>query len=70
MSKGNREGAAPREAPSVTPTEPAGRRTEQAGSVAREQRWDPQQPRDYPDPIDDALDDTFPASDPPAWMGR
>lgn len=29
-----------------------------------------QQPRTYPDPVDDTLDDTFPASDPPSWSGR
>lgn len=28
------------------------------------------QPRAYPDPVDDTLDDTFPASDPPSWSGR
>jgi hypothetical protein len=28
------------------------------------------QPRAYPDPVDDTLDDTFPASDPPSWAGR
>jgi len=29
-----------------------------------------EQPRDYPDPVDDTLDDTFPASDPPSWWAR
>lgn len=29
----------------------------------------PRQPRPYPDPIDDTLNDTFPASDPPSWWG-
>lgn len=24
----------------------------------------------YPDPVDDTLDDSFPASDPPPWWGR
>lgn len=28
------------------------------------------QPRAYPDIIDDTLDDSFPASDPPSWAGR
>lgn len=28
------------------------------------------QPRAYPDPVDDTLDDSFPASDPPSWAGR
>lgn len=27
----------------------------------------PRQPRPYPDLIDDTLDDSFPASDPPSW---
>ncbi|HUG48713.1 MAG TPA: hypothetical protein VMP67_09900 [Candidatus Limnocylindria bacterium] len=27
----------------------------------------PEQPRDYEDPVDDAVDDSFPASDPPSW---
>jgi hypothetical protein len=29
-----------------------------------------QQPRAYPDIVDDTLDDSFPASDPPFWAGR
>jgi len=28
------------------------------------------QPREYPDIIDDTLDDSFPASDPPFWAGN
>ena len=28
-----------------------------------------EEPRDYPDPVDDAADDSFPASDPPSWGG-
>jgi hypothetical protein len=33
-------------------------------------RPDLRQPRAYPDPVDDTLDDSFPASDPPSWAGR
>lgn len=35
-------------------------------SPAPEQRPLPE----YTDPIDDTLDDSFPASDPPSWAGR
>jgi hypothetical protein len=30
----------------------------------------PVQPRAYPDIVDDTLDDSFPASDPPSWAGK
>lgn len=32
--------------------------------------WQAREPRQYPDPVDDTLDDSFPASDPPSWAGR
>ena len=32
-------------------------------------RGEPRQPRPYPDPVDDTLDGSFPASDPPSWAG-
>ena len=44
---------------------------------ATEQPWNEkvakvkgQQPRAYQDIIDDTLDDSFPASDPPSWAGQ
>jgi hypothetical protein len=33
-------------------------------------RRGPHQPQPYPDLVDDTLDDSFPASDPPPWWGR
>jgi hypothetical protein len=34
------------------------------------QRKVPTQPRAYPDIVDDTLDDSFPASDPPSWASK
>ena len=33
-------------------------------------RRGPRQPRPYADLVDDTLDDSFPASDPPSWAGK
>lgn len=33
-------------------------------------RPEPIRPPPYPDPVDATLADSFPASDPPSWMGR
>ncbi|HEU5210359.1 MAG TPA: hypothetical protein VFU06_13280 [Longimicrobiales bacterium] len=46
---------------------PAKRSTKEADAPARST---PVQPRRYRDPVDDTLDDSFPASDPPSWAGR
>jgi hypothetical protein len=42
------------------------RRDENPGTTRRDKRF----PRAYDDPVDDTLDDSFPASDPPSWAGR
>ena len=37
---------------------------------AKDTSWGTVQPRAYCDIIDDTLDDSFPASDPPSWTGH
>lgn len=39
-----------------------------AGKLKRGKKKE--QPRAYPDIVDDTLDDSFPASDPPSWAGQ
>jgi hypothetical protein len=54
-------------------TVPPGKDAERARrSEAREPSPDrtAESPKRYPDPVDDTLDDSFPASDPPSWAGR
>jgi hypothetical protein len=41
--------------------------TEKRKATPRQGR---RQPRPYPDLVDDTLDDSFPASDPPSWAGK
>jgi hypothetical protein len=46
--------------------ESAGRTEERTAAPHRS----PRQARPYPDLVDDTLDDSFPASDPPSWAGK
>ena len=41
-----------------------------AGETPKKTRKGKVQPRAYPDIVDDTLDDSFPASDPPSWAGK
>ncbi|HEX6587834.1 MAG TPA: hypothetical protein VF039_02335 [Longimicrobiales bacterium] len=43
---------------------------ERAGRQPRTSQPANEQPRPYPDLVDDTLDDSFPASDPPSWAGQ
>ena len=54
------EKAAPGDAKGARPSE---------GSETKPRRA-MRQPRAYADPVDDTLDDSFPASDPPSWAGQ
>jgi hypothetical protein len=47
--------------------EEVAKRSRRAGPTTRRET---DQPPAYPDPVDDTLDDSFPASDPPSWAGR
>jgi hypothetical protein len=49
---------------------PPENRAESAPVREPAQREVPVQPRAYPDLVDDTLDDSFPASDPPSWAGK
>ncbi len=42
----------------------------QSEAVKAVSRTGARQGRAYPDPVDDTLYDSFPASDPPSWAGR
>lgn len=39
------------------------------GGEGSGERRGPRQPREYPDLVDETLNDSFPASDPPSWTG-
>ena len=53
-------------------TQPETARSERTEPAEKaNQSLDPkEQPRPYPDQVDDTLDDSFPASDPPSWAGQ
>ena len=38
--------------------------------TSKNSNWGTIQPRPYCDIVDDTLDDSFPASDPPSWTGQ
>lgn len=57
QKKSSKDSPVPERQEKVPPSKPSGRK-------------DNTQPRAYPDIVDDTLDDSFPASDPPAWAGK
>lgn len=54
----------------VDPARPKKEKAKKAADREAVRDWKPREPRQYPDPVDDTLDDSFPASDPPSWAGR
>lgn len=59
-----------REKESVDPPPPEEGKTGRADGRKTPLKTSQRQRRPYPDIVDDTLDDSFPASDPPSWAGR
>lgn len=65
MTARSNDDTAGRPAPAPAERAQRGRPVDEAAPPAK-----PEQPRRYPDKVDDTLDDSFPASDPPSWAGE